>query len=66
MRLPVIRHSRLASAGDIGGMMGKKLGLGKFLALPVIRQNDILFQLISHLVSNDEFNHYTIDQILVQ
>ncbi len=30
----------LASAGDIGGIMGKKFGLGKSFALPVMRQND--------------------------
>ena len=28
----------LASAGDIGGMMGKKFGLGWSLDLPVMRQ----------------------------
>ena len=28
----------LASAGDIGGMMGKKFGFGWSLDLPVIRQ----------------------------
>ena len=30
----------LASAGEIGGMMGKKLGLGWSRALPVIRQKE--------------------------
>ena len=30
----------LASAGEIGGMMGKKLGFGWSRALPVIRQKE--------------------------
>ena len=36
----------LASAGDIGGMMGKKFGLGWSRAFPVIRQNEDIF--VSH------------------
>ena len=34
----------LASAGDMGGIMGKKFGFGISLALPVIRQNDDIFR----------------------
>ena len=41
MRLAVILQSLRASAGEMGGMMGKKLGLGSARDLPVIRQNDI-------------------------
>jgi len=39
--LAVIRQSLRASAGEIGGMSGKKFGFGRFRARPVIRQNDI-------------------------
>ena len=42
MRLAVILQSLRASAGEMGGMMGKKLGLGSARVFPVIRQNDIL------------------------
>ena len=35
----------LASAGEMGGMMGKKLGLGWSLALPVIRQKEDMITL---------------------
>ena len=48
---PVMRHSRLASAGDMGGIIGKKLGLGKLLALPVIKQNDIFLYSHPHQVA---------------
>ena len=41
MRLAVILQRRRASAGEIGGMIGKKLGFGSARDLPVIRQNDI-------------------------
>ena len=34
------QNSYLASAGEIGGMIGKKLGLGWSRALPVIRQKE--------------------------
>ena len=30
-------------AGEMGGIIGKKLGLGKALARPVIRQNDMAY-----------------------
>ena len=43
-------HNFLASAGEIGGMMGKKLGFGRFRARPVIRQNDILVAVAPSLV----------------
>ena len=33
-------YKYLASAGEIGGMIGKKLGLGMSRDLPVIRQKD--------------------------
>ena len=36
----VLQRFYLASAGDIGGMIGKKFGFGISLALPVMRQND--------------------------
>jgi len=42
MRFPVMRHSLRASAGEMGGIIGKKLGLGRLLALPVIKQYDML------------------------
>ena len=38
----------LASAGDIGGIIGKKFGFGWSRALPVIRQNDILTTILCH------------------
>ena len=38
-------QSLRASAGEIGGMMGKKFGFGRFRDLPVIRQNDIFGRL---------------------
>ena len=36
----------LASAGEMGGMMGKKLGLGISRDLPVMRQKDDMFFII--------------------
>ena len=44
-------------AGEIGGIIGKKLGLGKDLARPVIRQNDIVI-LGYHLVSESHKTNY--------
>jgi len=42
MRFPVMRHNLRASAGEMGGIMGKKLGFGRLLARPVIKQNDMV------------------------
>ena len=39
--LAVMRQSLRASAGEMGGMSGKKFGFGRFRARPVIRQNDM-------------------------
>ena len=39
----------LASAGEMGGMMGKKLGLGWSRALPVIRQKEDILALVRRL-----------------
>ena len=52
------QNSYLASAGEIGGMIGKKLGLGWSRALPVIRQKEditktCLFPVLSSTLALD-------------